>query len=92
MAHHIHLNKHHRRTDEAWDPDHELEEALKQRTLFLDRNPRYRGFQREIDGMLDKAGSAENRMAVLALLIEGKLIELHSRLKQLNRILLSIPA
>ena len=92
MAHHLRFNQNHRRTDAAWDPDQELEAALEQRARFLDKHPQYIGFQNEIDAMLDKAGSAENRMAVLAVLIEGKLIELHGRLKQLNRILLSIPA
>lgn len=92
MAHHLHVKKHDRRTAQAWDPDQELEQALEQRALFLDKHPQYRSFQREIDGMLEKAGSAENRMAVLALLIEAKLIELHGQLTHLNRILLSAPA
>ncbi len=92
MAHPLHFNKHHRRTVEAWDPEQELEAALEQRDRFLDTHPQYASFQREIDGMLDKAGNTENRIAVLALLIEAKLIELQSQLKQLNRILLSVPA
>ena len=92
MAHRLHFNKNHRRTAEAWDPEGKLTEALEQRDRFLDKHPQYRSFQREIDGILDKDGSPENRMAVLALLIEGKLIELHGQLKQLNRILLSVPA
>ncbi len=92
MAYHLQLNKHHRRTAEAWDPEQDLAAALEQRARFLDKHPQYRSFQHEIDGMLDKAGNAENRIAVLALLIEAKLIELHSRFKQLNRILLSVPA
>lgn len=92
MAHHLHIKKHHRRTVQTWDPDFELEQALKQRALFLDKHPQYHSFQREIDGMLEKAGNAENRMAVLALLIEAKLIELHGQLTRLNRILLSVPA
>jgi len=92
MAHLLHLNKKQRRTAEAWDPDQRLAEALEQRARFLDAYPQYRTFQNEIDEILDKAGSPENRMTVLALLIEAKLIELQSQLKHLNRILLSVPA
>jgi len=92
MAHLLHLNKKQRRTNEAWDPDQRLAEALEQRARFLDMYPQYRIFQNEIDEILDKAGSPENRMTVLALLIEAKLIELQSQLKHLNRILLSAPA
>jgi hypothetical protein len=92
VGHHLQLNQHRRRNDEAWDPDQELAAALTQRARFLDKHPQHRSLQREIDGMLDKAGSAENRMAVLAVLIESKLIELHGRLKQLNGILIRIPA
>ena len=55
---------------------------------FLSKHPKHKKFQIEIDGILDKAGSADNRMTVLAMLMEGKLIELQSELKKLNAILL----
>ncbi|MEJ2038090.1 MAG: hypothetical protein P8X55_04055, partial [Desulfosarcinaceae bacterium] len=54
---------------------------------FLDAYPQYKAFQQEIDGMLDKAGSIENRMSVIAMLMEAKLVEMHSQLKILNHIL-----
>jgi hypothetical protein len=92
MAHLIHLKKNTCRTTEAWDPDQKLAEALEQRARFLDQYPQYQPFQNEIDTILDKAGSPENRMTVLALLIEAKLIELNTELKHLNKILLSMPA
>ncbi|RJQ80126.1 MAG: hypothetical protein C4519_10280 [Desulfobacteraceae bacterium] len=72
-----------------WNPDRQLTAAIAERDQFLERHPQYRELQQEIDRMLDKAGSAENRMAVLALLMESKLIELHGNLQRLNRILLS---
>lgn len=69
--------------------DRLLSQAIAERDQFLEQCPQYRKLQDEIDTMLDKAGSSENRMAVLALLIESKLIELHGQLQHLNRILLS---
>jgi hypothetical protein len=38
--------------------------------------------------MLDKAGSPENRMAVLAVLMEAKLLELQKELRHLNAVLI----
>jgi hypothetical protein len=75
---------------EAWNPEKELADALAERALFLENHPEYKTFQNEINKMLDKAGSQENRMAVLAVLMEGKLIELQKELRHLNTILLSM--
>ncbi len=71
----------------SWDPEKALAQALAERSQFLETYPQYRTFQAEIDRMLDKAGSADNRMAVLAMLIEGKLVELSQEFKKLNNIL-----
>jgi hypothetical protein len=81
MAHHL---SRHTACDGAWDADG-LSQAIAERDLFLERHPQLRQLQQEIDRMLDKAGTHQNRMAVLALLME-----LHSHLQGLNRILLSV--
>lgn len=90
MAHRLHINTAQRKTLETWDPDAQLSDALAERARFLKKYPAYQSFQREIDHILDKAGTPENRMAVLALLMEAKLIELHDQLKHLNRVLLTV--
>ncbi len=93
MANRLRINvAAHRIPAGKWDPDRYLAEALAERDRFLNRYPKYKSLQREIDSVLDKAGSSENRMAVLALLMEAKLLELHNHLQRLNRVLLSKPS
>ena len=92
MATYLRLKQFDRPTFGGWDPERQLAEALAERDGFLEENPQYGEMQREIDRMLDKAGSSQNRMAVLAMLMEAKLIELHGQLKSLNRILLRTAA
>jgi hypothetical protein len=75
-------------TDAPWDPDQTLADALAERELFLESHPRHKGFQDQIDRMMDQSGNAQARMTVLAILMEAKLIELHSQLKRLNKILI----
>ncbi len=87
MAHLLEVKKHDRVPLSTWNPDRVLAEALAERERFLEKFPQYREYQRQIEGMLDRAGSSENRMAVLALLMEAKLIEMHDQLKDLNRLL-----
>ncbi|MFZ1986212.1 MAG: hypothetical protein WAU91_17500 [Desulfatitalea sp.] len=91
MAHRLQINARRSAPGQEWNPERQLAEALAERALFLEKYPQYRTYQREIERMLDQAGTSENRMAVLALLIEAKLIEMHDQLKRLNRILLSVP-
>lgn len=88
MANRFHITRPHQSAG-TWDADQALDRALAERDRFLAQYPKYRAFQNEIDGILDKAGSSENRMAVLALLMESKLIELHGQLQHLNRILMA---
>jgi hypothetical protein len=64
-----------------------LKEALRRRDAYLEAHPHLKNFQEEIDGLLDKAGNKENRMAVLGMLMEGKLLELGRHLSDLGRIL-----
>lgn len=92
MAHMLKLNTSFKRTDEPWDPDQVLTEALAERALFLKEHPRHKKFQDEIDRTLDRSGNAEGRMTVLAIMMEAKLIELSGQLKALNSILLRAAA
>jgi NAD-dependent SIR2 family protein deacetylase len=87
MGRQIHLNLAHKVSKQPWDSETALQRALDERARFLEKYPQYRSFQQEIDRMLEKAGSVENRLSVIALLIEAKLVELHSQLKTLNHIL-----
>jgi hypothetical protein len=89
VGHHLQLNPARQNSNDEWHPDQVLAEALAEREQFLETYPEYRSYQDEIDNMLDKAGSSEKRMAVLALLMEAKLIELQDELKHLNRLLLN---
>lgn len=88
MARMLRLNTAHKNPSTPWDAKQVLAEALAERAQFLRNNPRHKKYQVQIDQMLDRAGNAEARMMVLAVLMEGKLFELSGQLKQLNGILL----
>ena len=92
MAHQLRLQVHPKKTHFHWNPEEVLAEALVERALFLENHPKYQAFQREIDALLEKAGNSENRMTVLAVLMEAKLIELHEQFKHLNAILVKAAA
>ena len=62
-------------------------EARKERDRLLEEYPDLREYQKEIDRCLDNAGDAENRMAVLAVMIEAKLKELQDELSHLSVVL-----
>jgi ubiquinone biosynthesis protein UbiJ len=70
-----------------WNSEKALAEALTERAEFLKQHPKLLKFQNEIDRLLDKAGSSENRMIVLAMLMEGNVLELHKQFQNLKRIL-----
>jgi dsDNA-specific endonuclease/ATPase MutS2 len=65
-------------------------EAQKERNRLLEEYPDLREYQKEIDRCLDNAGSVENRMAVLAVMIEAKLKELQDELSHLSFVLYEI--
>jgi hypothetical protein len=90
MAHQLTMQVKTDNLNRAWNPSEALAEAMAERALFLNKHPEYRSFQREIDRLLEKAGHSENRMTVLAVLMEAKLVELHTQLKRLNAILMRI--
>jgi hypothetical protein len=92
MAHQLRLRSTFNRTPTHWNPEEVLAAALAERDSFLSGHPEYVSLQHEIDALLEKAGNSENRMTVLAVLMEAKLIELHEQLKKLNTILLSVDA
>ncbi len=64
-----------------------LQKALAERERFLDRQPHLRAYQAEIDRVLDNSGNAEGRMAVLGMLLQGKLLDMQRELYKLTKIL-----
>ena len=58
--------------------------ARKDRDRLLKDHPDLKEFQQKIDRCLDNAGSSENRMAVLGIMIEAKLKELQDELSHLS--------
>jgi len=75
-------------TDEtATDYAIELQKALAARDQFLANHPDYLPYQQEIDRILSKAGPRENRIAVLAMMMECKLNELSHQFQSLAGIL-----
>lgn len=58
--------------------------AQRELDLFLEQHPELRKMQEEIDERLIAAGSVENRLNVLSIMIEGKLKELHEQLSALK--------
>ena len=92
MAHKLKFNTARKASPSNWNHEKALADALAERSRFLEQYPQYTEFQSEIDKMLDKAGSSDNRMAVLAMLIEGKLIEMSREFNKISAILLKIAA
>ena len=58
--------------------------ARQDRDLLLEEHPELKEFQKKIERCLDNAGSSENRMAVLGIMIEAKLKELRDELSHLS--------
>lgn len=54
--------------------------AQKELDRLLQERPKLKEFQEEIDRRLDNAGTFENRMAVLGIMIEAKLKDLREQL------------
>jgi hypothetical protein len=66
--------------------------AIAERDQFLEQHPEYLPYQREIDRILDKAGPPEKRLAVLAMLMEGKLLDMQRHLMRLHGIFGAVTA
>ena len=58
--------------------------ACEERDRLLKERPELKELQNKIDRCLDNAGSSENRMTVLGILIEAKLKELRDELSHLS--------
>ena len=69
------------------DVNPQLQAALAEREKFLMRYPHMRSYQAEIDRILDKSGNAQGRMAVLGMLLQGKVLELQRELYKMTLIL-----
>lgn len=65
-----------------------LQNALKERERFLNQHPQLQSYQAEIDRLLDNSGNNQGRMAVLATLMQGKLLELQKELCSLTEVLM----
>jgi len=61
-----------------------LEAALRAREQFLKEHPHLQDFQNEIDRIMEKTVGFENRMSVLAFMIETKLYELRDSIALLR--------
>jgi len=64
-----------------------LQKALAKRERYLARHPHLRTYQAEIDRVLDKSGNVQGRLAVIGMLMQGKLIEMQGEFHKLNRLL-----
>ena len=64
-----------------------LNKALAAREEFLRRHPQQRAYQAEIDRILDNSGGIHGRLAVLGILMEGKLLEMKDELLKLHSVL-----
>jgi hypothetical protein len=58
--------------------------ARQERDRLHNEHPNLKEFQKKIDRWLDNAGSPENRMAVLGIMIEAKLKDLRDELSHLS--------
>ena len=65
-----------------------LQKALHDREQYLEQYPRLRSYQAEIDRLLDNSGNNQGRMAVLGMLMQGKLLELQKELCSLTEVLI----
>jgi hypothetical protein len=74
----------------SWDHEKALAEALASRSQFLEMHPKYQKFQSDIDKMLDKSGNRDNRMVVLSMLIECKLVEMRQEFNKIKDILAQV--
>ena len=59
--------------------------AEKEREALLKKRPELEKFQDKIDGLMKGAGSFENRMAVLGVMLESNLKELQKQLTVLSQ-------
>ncbi|MCP4107128.1 MAG: hypothetical protein GY749_16570 [Desulfobacteraceae bacterium] len=63
-----------------------LRQAIKERDSLLERRPEMKEFQKEIDRLLAGAGSFENRMTVLEIMIESSSKDFQQKTSELLNI------
>ena len=63
-----------------------LKKAIQERDEFLEKHPHMKEFQAEIDGILDKCGSQEDRLATSQILLSVKLNDLATELNKMQYI------
>lgn len=63
-----------------------IQEAVKARNEFLEEHPELKRFQKEIEKEMSKAGSWENRWAILKSMMDAKMQKLNNNLKELQKI------
>ena len=61
-----------------------MKKALAERDQLLKRHPHLRACQAEIDRILDKSGNHQGRMAVLATLMQSRLLDMQKELYKLT--------
>ncbi len=61
-----------------------LKKAIQKRNEFLEKHPHMREFQDEIDGVLNKCGNQEDRLAASQILLSVKLKEFSGRLEKIQ--------
>jgi uncharacterized protein YydD (DUF2326 family) len=62
-----------------------LNELIKERDDYIADHPHLKEFQKEIDSVLEKVGSdPKTRLEALAIITEGKVLELQIMLRELN--------
>jgi hypothetical protein len=64
-----------------------LARALRERDSFLMAHPELMGLQEEIDRLMERAGTSENRMAVLQIMMGARLQKLQQEMLKLLQIL-----
>lgn len=64
-----------------------LEEALKEREDFLKENPHMQEYQDEIDEVLDKCVSDQDRLICISMMLAGKMSEQVKQMNTLSKIL-----
>ena len=74
------------RPSNSTDTNPLLEQALKERERFLKQCPHMTAYQQEIDRILDKSGTSRERMAVLEIMLQGKLLDIQEALCQATAI------
>lgn len=51
------------------EPNKKLEDAIRKRSEFLEKNPYMKKYQEEIDTILDRAVTPQNRLAILSFMM-----------------------